>query len=168
MSEKQDTYTINDQVYQRIPYGQEKRYDDFALQHKQFDMIPYAEEAQLHPCNHCKVKAGEYHIPGCDVEECPKCENQSISCSCTSWNTFQWNDFEEIREYLSTYEDHGYNYAYIYGCRTNPDKTDKAEWSLQQKIAIDDDDDDNEDYILPSLCSGYQWLIVSSEPKENM
>lgn len=34
------------------------------------------------PCHDCSVISGEYHVPGCDVESCPKCERQLISCHC--------------------------------------------------------------------------------------
>jgi len=33
-------------------------------------------------CGDCKCKVGEYHIPGCDEERCPKCNGQLISCGC--------------------------------------------------------------------------------------
>lgn len=34
-------------------------------------------------CHDCNVKSGGYHHPGCDVERCPQCRGQLISCSCT-------------------------------------------------------------------------------------
>jgi hypothetical protein len=33
-------------------------------------------------CHDCKIRHGGKHHPGCDVERCPKCGGQLISCSC--------------------------------------------------------------------------------------
>lgn len=35
-------------------------------------------------CPDCGAKYGHYHHPGCDVEECPKCGFQLISCDCNA------------------------------------------------------------------------------------
>lgn len=34
------------------------------------------------PCHDCHAIVGAYHHPGCDVERCPICEGQLISCGC--------------------------------------------------------------------------------------
>ena len=33
-------------------------------------------------CYDCGAKPGELHEPGCDVETCPRCGSQMISCGC--------------------------------------------------------------------------------------
>lgn len=33
-------------------------------------------------CGDCGAKVGGYHHPGCDLEPCPICGNQLISCDC--------------------------------------------------------------------------------------
>lgn len=33
-------------------------------------------------CHDCNIEHGGKHHPGCDVERCPKCEGQLISCNC--------------------------------------------------------------------------------------
>ena len=52
------------QSYNRIPYGEEK--------HKWRDRY----------CHDCGVEIGQYHHVNCDVEECPICHLQFISCDC--------------------------------------------------------------------------------------
>lgn len=49
--------------------------------------IPFGSEpedwgADRHPCGDCAVVKGELHVPGCDVEVCPVCGWQLITCSC--------------------------------------------------------------------------------------
>jgi len=33
-------------------------------------------------CHDCAAKYGQYHHYGCDMERCPKCGGQLISCGC--------------------------------------------------------------------------------------
>lgn len=35
-----------------------------------------------HRCHDCHIQAGGLHHPGCDMERCPRCEGQLISCGC--------------------------------------------------------------------------------------
>ena len=43
--------------------------------------IPYPEDETIH-CHDCGVAPGKYHHPGCDMERCPRCGGQLISCDC--------------------------------------------------------------------------------------
>jgi hypothetical protein len=65
-AQAQTTYLIGDQELQRIKYGSEV--DDW--------------NAADQPCHDCRVFNGEFHVPGCDVEECPNCHEQFLTCDC--------------------------------------------------------------------------------------
>jgi len=60
------TYLINGREYRRIPYGRESRDREFASL----------------PCHDCEARRGQFHVPGCDMERCPACRGQLISCRC--------------------------------------------------------------------------------------
>jgi hypothetical protein len=58
--------TIQDKVYSRVRFGDEQK--DW--------------RAEQRPCRDCGVVKGQYHVPGCDVDECPACGGQAITCDC--------------------------------------------------------------------------------------
>ena len=60
------SYTLNGKPIARVRYGSEQ--DDW--------------HADRIPCHDCRVLKGEFHVPTCDVEECPLCGGQLISCDC--------------------------------------------------------------------------------------
>ena len=33
-------------------------------------------------CHDCCAMLGQYHVQGCDIERCPACGGQLLSCSC--------------------------------------------------------------------------------------
>ena len=59
-------WTLNDKSVSRVRYGNEQ--SDW--------------HAESVPCHDCRVLKGEFHVPSCDVEECPACGGQLISCDC--------------------------------------------------------------------------------------
>ena len=64
------TYVMGGKEVVRVRYGDEDGY--------------YGADQQA--CHDCKVVKGEFHVPGCDVERCPKCGRQVIGCGCIDLN----------------------------------------------------------------------------------
>ena len=66
VAQKEPTYQIGGRQFGRIRYGDEK--DDWG--------------ARSQVCADCAVARGQFHVPGCDVERCPRCGGQVITCAC--------------------------------------------------------------------------------------
>ena len=52
----------------------------------EMDAFPYKNEYREsgtgYRCHDCNIKEGGYHHPNCDMERCPRCGGQLISCGC--------------------------------------------------------------------------------------
>ncbi len=50
------------------------------------------ELTEQDPCHDCNIRIGKKHHPGCDMEKCPNCKGQLISCDClVNLSDFQIN-----------------------------------------------------------------------------
>ena len=65
--QEQKTYRLDGVDHPRIPYGSEPDLD---------------WGAEVGPCHDCAALKGELHATGCDVERCPVCGGQVITCPC--------------------------------------------------------------------------------------
>ena len=51
---------------------------------KAINRIPYEDpNGEDYDCHDCNVSEGQIHHEGCDMERCPNCKGQLLSCDCT-------------------------------------------------------------------------------------
>lgn len=63
-------YVIDNMPIERVKYGGE------------ISWLEINDSFADKSCHDCAVIRGQYHVPGCDVEACPKCGKSAIVCGC--------------------------------------------------------------------------------------
>jgi hypothetical protein len=65
-AQRQETYVLQGQAYDRLRFGSKK------------DRTPRGVTV----CHDCGARLGQFHVPSCDMERCPACGGQMITCGC--------------------------------------------------------------------------------------
>ncbi len=65
-AQRTPTYEIGGTDYPRMRWGSE----------------PDDDRASHQACPDCAALPGQFHVPGCDIEWCPRCGGQAIWCPC--------------------------------------------------------------------------------------
>ncbi|MBC7877872.1 MAG: hypothetical protein H7Y59_11955 [Anaerolineales bacterium] len=68
--QKQVKLLIDGEEYFRITFGSTDEWIDIDTNYS------------IYPCHDCAVIKGQIHLLGCDMERCPRCKEQLLSCGC--------------------------------------------------------------------------------------
>ena len=83
-------YLIKGKLYDPILFGDED--DD------------WVGDGENPTCGHCGVHVGEKHLYMCDIERCPACGLQFISCDCGIKYELEEKDMKDLDEYIKKQE----------------------------------------------------------------
>jgi hypothetical protein len=72
------------------PFGTECAVATVTLAGESFERVPLGSETAEwwvgrppdKSCHDCATTTGQRHHVGCDMEQCPRCGNQAITCDC--------------------------------------------------------------------------------------
>jgi hypothetical protein len=107
-NEQFKTIKIGGKRYPRITFGGELRVLKSA-DYEYFSKCFGDDELEMpSPCHDCDVKLGEIHLIGCDVEICPACKRQLISCECEHrYHVWDSESFQKsVPEVKELYDNH--------------------------------------------------------------
>ena len=74
--------TVEGVAYERVPYGHDPLPAEGTAARQEARRSLQANVIRPERCHDCNVPVGALHHPGCDVERCPRCAWQAISCGC--------------------------------------------------------------------------------------
>lgn len=91
-----------------------------------YPLVPHRAGRARSNCGDCGVEPGGFHHLGCDLQRCPRCGGQLISCGCCRW--------DELRdEYVDTCTDDEYDLDEETADGQDLEATESPPWPLDRR-----------------------------------